>query len=99
MDKKIDERKFTFGSKIAEGNAAREEFFTVKEVLSPEMVRLSNDLVIRLIGVKQRPEDASAAKVWLEESTKGQRVYLRYDKDKHDEQDRLLLSPPPSDPR
>jgi site-specific DNA-methyltransferase (adenine-specific) len=90
MDKKIDARKLTFGSKIAVGNPDREEFFTVKEVLSAEVVRLSNDLMIRLIGVMERPDDAAAAKIWLEESTKGQRVFLRYDKDKHDDSDRLL---------
>ncbi|HRP83012.1 MAG TPA: DNA methyltransferase [Flavobacteriales bacterium] len=89
MDKKIDARKLTFGSRISEDSGEREEYFTVKEVVSPEIVRLSNDLVVRLIGVKPRADAIEEARSWLEEATKGQRVYLRYDADKHDEQDRL----------
>lgn len=90
MDKKIDARKLTFGSRISESGGEREEYFTVKEVLSPEVVRLSNDLMVRLIGVRERANEAGDAKNWLEEATKGQRVYMRYDKSKHDDQNRLL---------
>jgi hypothetical protein len=85
MDKKIDPRKLTFGSKITEGNAEREEFFTIKETLSAERVRLNNDLMIRLIGVRERMDEAASAKAWLEGITKGQRVFLRYDQEKHDD--------------
>ncbi len=90
MDKKIDARKLTFGSRVSEDSGDREEYFTVKEILSPELVRLSNDLVIRLIGVKERKEEVVDAKKWLEDCTKGQRVYLKFDDRKHDDQDRLL---------
>lgn len=90
MDKKIDARKLTFGSRISETGGEREEYFSVKEIVSPEVVRLSNGLVIRLIGVKHRASEAEEAKAWLEACTMGQRVYLRFDIAKHDEQDRLL---------
>ncbi len=42
-------RKLTFGSRIEkESEAEREEFFTVKEILSPEKVWLSNGLTVKL---------------------------------------------------
>ena len=56
LDKKIDVKKIQYGSKIdANSTGKREEFFSVKEIISPELVRLSNDLTIRLIGIKQNP--------------------------------------------
>ena len=49
-------RKLTFGSRIEkESEAEREEFFTVKEILSPEKLRLSNGLTVKLIGIKSEP--------------------------------------------
>ena len=56
LDKKIDVKKLQYGSKIdAESNGQREEYFTVKEIISPELIKLNNDLIIRLIGIKQNP--------------------------------------------
>ena len=56
LDKKTDPRQLTFGSRIEkESEAEREEFFTVKEILSPEKVRLSNGLTVKLIGIKSEP--------------------------------------------
>ena len=56
LDKKIDLKKLQFGSKIdKDSRIRREEFFSVKQVISPEIIRLSNDLTIKLIGVKENP--------------------------------------------
>ena len=56
LDKKTDPRKLTFGSRIEkESEAEREEFFTVKEILCPEKVRLSNGLTAKPIGIKSEP--------------------------------------------
>lgn len=89
MDKKIDPKKLKFGSRIGHEREAREEYHTVREVISPELVRLSNELVVRLIGVKSRAEDAGRAIRYLQDATKGQRVFMRYDKVMHDREDLL----------
>jgi site-specific DNA-methyltransferase (adenine-specific) len=45
LDKKIDPKKLLFGSRIDRNRADREEYFSVKEVISPEVIRLSNGLL------------------------------------------------------
>lgn len=91
LDKKMDVKKLQFGSKIdSNGSAKREEFFTVKEVISPELVRLNNGLEVRLIGILENPEQNGKAGDWLREKTKGQKVFLKYDAVKHDSDNRLM---------
>ncbi|WP_207632926.1 DNA methyltransferase [Foetidibacter luteolus] len=91
LDKKIDVKKLQFGSKIdKESSAQREDFYTVKEVISPEKIRLNNNLVVKLIGVKEDPMINGKATSFLIEKTKGKRVFLKYDSVKYDEQDNLL---------
>jgi site-specific DNA-methyltransferase (adenine-specific) len=91
LDKKIDVKKLQFGSKIDKNSSTkREELFTVKEVISPEKIRLSNDLTVKLIGVKEDPNINGKATSFLIEKTKGKRVFLKYDKVKHDSEKNLL---------
>jgi site-specific DNA-methyltransferase (adenine-specific) len=91
LDKKIDVKKLQYGSKInAESSGKREEYFTVKEIISPELIRLNNDLIIRLIGIKQNPAINGKATEFLREKLKGKRVFLRYDDVKHDSENHLL---------
>lgn len=91
LDKKTDPKKFQFGSKIDKQTAGKkEEFFTVKEVLSPEKLRLSNNLIIRLIGIKEDPVINGNATSFLISKTKGKRVFLKYDSIRYDAGDNLL---------
>ena len=91
MDKKIDPRKLEFGSKISNGsNGKRNEYFSVKEVCSPNELILNNGLKIKLIGIKPIKGQISNAKRFLEEKTSGQKVFLKYDDKKHDEHDNLF---------
>ena len=91
LDKKIDVKKLQYGSKIdAESNGQREEYFTVKEIISSELIKLNNDLVIRLIGIKQNPTINGQATEFLREKLKGKRVFLRYDEVKYDSDNRLM---------
>ncbi len=90
LDKKIDIKKLQFGSKLDKDSSAREEFFTVKDVISPEKVRLSNDLIVKLIGVKEDPIINGKATDFLIDKTKGKRVYLKYDKVKYDSENNLM---------
>jgi site-specific DNA-methyltransferase (adenine-specific) len=91
LDKKIDVKKLQYGSKIdTESNGKREEYFSVKEVISPELIRLNNDLIIRLIGIKQKPAVNGKATEFLREKLKGKRVFLRHDEVKHDDDNHLM---------
>ena len=91
LDKKIDPRMLKFGSKIGNGdNGERTELHNVKEILSPELIRLGNGLTVRLIGITEDPTRREQAMEFLNSRTKGQRVFLKFDKDKHDENGNLL---------
>jgi DNA modification methylase len=91
LDKKIDVKKLQFGSKIdKDSSTKREEFFTVKEIISPEKIRLSNDLTVKLIGIKEDPIINRDATKFLTEKTKGKKVFLKYDEVKHDNENNLL---------
>jgi len=92
LDKKIDVKKLQYGSKIdIESSGQREEYFTVKEIISPELIKLNNDIVIRLIGIKQNPAINGQAIEFLREKLKGKRVFLRFDEIKYDI-DNILLA-------
>jgi len=90
LDKKVDPKKLQFGSRIDKNSSKREEYFSVKEVVSPEVVKLNNNLVIRLLGVKENPAMNGKATQFLREKTKGEKVFLRYDHIKYDQTNTLL---------
>ena len=90
LDKKIDLKKLQFGSKIDKDSGDREVYFSVKEVISPTLVKLNNDLVIRLIGVKEKNAANGQAIRFLIEKTMGQKVFMKFDNQKYDEGNNLL---------
>jgi site-specific DNA-methyltransferase (adenine-specific) len=87
---KFDIKKLQFGSKIdRNGSTKREELFTVKEIISPEKIRLSNDLTVKLIGIREDPVINGEATRFLSEKTKGKKVFLKYDTVKYDRENNL----------
>lgn len=90
LDKKIDPKKLQFGSKIDKSSGLREEYYSVKEIVSPELVKLNNDLIVRLIGVKEKKSANGTAKQFLYDKTKGQQVFMRFDNQKYDDQNNLM---------
>jgi len=90
FDKKIDPRKLKFGSKIDNNDKKREKYFRVKEIISPDRLVLDNDLQIKLLGIKENPRTRDKAMDFLREKTKGQRVFMKYDKQKYDRENNLL---------
>lgn len=90
LDKKIDLKKLQFGSKIDKDSGDREVYYYVKEVISPELVRLNNDLVVRLIGVKEKEAANGQAIRYLIKKTKGQKVFMKFDNQKYDDGNNLL---------
>lgn len=92
LDKKVDPRTKSFGSRIDNKQSLkREELFSIKEIISSERVRLSNNIVVRLIGIKEDPAANGGAVDFLREKTKGQRVFLKFDSIKYDNDGKDLL--------
>ena len=90
LDKKVDPKKLLFGSKIDSNSSAREDYYTVKDIISPIKILLNNNLIVRLLGIKENPSSSQDAIRFLEAKTKGKKVFLRFDNQKHDEENNLL---------
>lgn len=91
FDKKVDPKKFQFGSRIdLNGNTKQDEFYTVKEIISPEKFKLEKDLIIKLIGVRENKEKYNEAMKFLTEKVKGKKVLMKFDIEKYDKDNNLL---------
>ncbi|HOF15922.1 MAG TPA: DNA methyltransferase [Bacteroidales bacterium] len=91
LDKKVDVKKIQYGSKIdANSTGKREDYFSVKEIINPELILLHNDLTIRLIGIRQNPKLNGKAIEFLTEKLRGKKVFLKYDQIKHDQENNLM---------
>src|SRR3989304_3711951 len=90
FDKKIDPKKLKFGSKIDNSSSQRETYYSVKEIVSPEIVVLDGDLKVRLIGIKENKEINDQAIQFLKAKLKGQKVFLKFDSTKYDSEGNLL---------
>jgi len=90
FDKKVDPRKLQFGSKIANHTAKREQYYGVKDIVSPEQLVIGDGLKVRLLGIKEKPETSSKAIQFLRDKTRGQKVFMKFDAVKHDERNNLL---------
>jgi len=90
FNKKVDPRKLRFGSKIDNLQAETQSYYTIKDILSPRELILNNGLKVRLLGVKEKPEKNDEAIQFLRDKTRGQRVFIRFDKIKYDENNNLL---------
>ena len=92
LDKKVDPKKMQFGSRIDKENSSeREEYHLVKKIISPELMELGNNLIVRLIGVKEKKSVNGKAINFLQLKTKSQKVFLRFDEKKFDENNNLLV--------
>jgi len=87
---KIDPKKLQFGSKIDSTKGENISFYSVKEIINPEKLLLNNDLMIRLIGVKINNQKIDEAIKFLQLKLNNQRVFLRFDSIKYDQENNLL---------
>ena len=90
INKKIDVKKLSFGSRFDDSPAVRQTFYTVKRILSPDIVELSNNVKLRLIGIKSKTTHYSKAVSFLNDKCANRRVYIRYDSNKYDANDTLM---------
>lgn len=79
LEKQIDPKQLQFGSKIDKNSEKREDYHTVKEIISPELLVLRSDLKIKLIGIKADTRKREKAIGYLEQKLTGQQVFLKYD--------------------
>ena len=78
------------GSKTGKDNPKRKEYFSVKSILAPNLVQLDTGLIVRLIGIRPLDSTSEQAISFIEQKTKGRRVFMRYDSVKHDDSGHLL---------
>lgn len=90
MDKKIDVKKLQYGSTFDGNITKREELFSVKQVLSPEKIELSNGLTVKLLGIKENKNYCQEAVEFLKTKFQKRRIFLRYDSIKYDSANNLL---------
>lgn len=90
MDKKVDVKKFRFGSKIDGKDCRREDLYIVKRVISPEKIELNNGLTVRLIGIIENPEYREPAIAFLNEKFRKRKIFLKYDAVKYGSDNDLL---------
>jgi len=90
FNNKIDPKKLQFGSKIDSTKKENINFYSVKEIINPEKLLLNNGLMIRLIGVKINNQKIDEAIKFLQLKLNNQRVFLRFDSIKYDQENNLL---------
>ncbi|MCL2213089.1 MAG: site-specific DNA-methyltransferase [Oscillospiraceae bacterium] len=80
LDKKIDVKMLTYGSKISKDSTDRREtLYKVKKILSPEILELDNGTLIRLIGIKTDDVKAEKAIEYLFNKVNGKKVFIKSD--------------------
>jgi site-specific DNA-methyltransferase (adenine-specific) len=94
LSKEIDPRKMNFGSKITNGDIKKinneSNFLRIKEIMDVDLLKAENDLTIRLIGIKKDINQQLEAIKFLEKKLKNQMVFLRFDKEKYDNDKNLF---------
>ena len=90
VDKKLDPRKLSFGSKISGREEKNGEDFVVERVVASNLLGLKGGVQVRLLGVRPVPNLENRAVEYLEATTKGGRVSLRFDGNNFDEAGNLL---------
>ena len=90
FDKRIDPKKLRFGSKIDNTDPKRQDYYKVKDIISPEILILDNCLKIKLLGIQTNKEKKIEAEKFLREKILGQRVFIKFDTLKYDMENNLL---------
>ncbi len=90
FEKKVDPKKLRFGSKIDGKERPNGNLYSVRKIEAPDRVELDTGLVVRLLGVKTIPGKKTEAEAYLSKLLRGQKVFVKFDKTKHDEKNNLL---------
>ena len=90
FDKKVDPRKLHFGSKINNNSSKREKYYLVKDIISPEQLVVGDGLKVKLLGVREKTGKSNEAVEFLRDKTRGQKVFMKFDSVKYDQDNNLL---------
>ncbi|MFW5721384.1 MAG: DNA methyltransferase [Bacteroidota bacterium] len=91
FDKKINPKNLQFGSKIDKNSDSNNiKYYSIKKIISPELISLDNGLTVRLIGIKADKSLNGEAIEFLKIKTHNQKVFLKFDNSKHDIDNNLL---------
>lgn len=90
FERKVDPKLLRFGSRIDGKERDKERYYTVKKVISSSELILDTGARIHLIGVKPNGKRNIETIQFLENLTKRQRVFLRFDEAKYDKDNNLL---------
>lgn len=78
LDKQGDVKLLQYGSRLDKNSTGkREELFTVKRVISPELVELNNNIIVRLIGIRQDVTKVESAINFMLNKFSGRKVFLK----------------------
>lgn len=80
-----DPKKKTYGSNIDGTRTYSEDYFTVKKIISPELIELKDGRTVRLLGVKSKGNKSEAAMEFLTSQAGGQRIFMKFDTPGSDE--------------
>lgn len=90
LENKVNLKQLQFGSRIDNTKKEREEYFFVKEIITPNTLRLNTGQIIKLLGVKVDDQVADSAITYLQNTTKGHKVYMRFDNIKYDTDNNMV---------
>ncbi len=90
ISRKVNPKKHSFGSKIDKNSGEKQIYHSVKEIISPELIKLDTERVVRLIGIKEDASTSRQAIQFLKEKTRGQKVFMKFDIRRYDDHDNLL---------
>ena len=91
FDKKVDPRELKFGSKIDFSESKEQEYYSVKTIINPQELILNNNIKIKLLGIKPKKEVINEAINFLNSKLKNQKVFIKYDNVKYDDNGDLLV--------
>lgn len=88
LDKQGDVKLLQYGSRLDKNSTGkREELLNIKKVISPELLELSNNTVVRLIGIRQDNTKLESAITYLENKFIGHKVFFKQEKVDYDNGD------------
>ncbi len=90
FERRTAPKPLRFGSRVDGKEPDKERYYIVKKVISPSELLLDTGAKIHLIGVKSNSKRNGKAIRFLENLTKGQKIFLRFDEVKHDKDNNLL---------
>lgn len=90
INRKIDPKQASFGSKIEFSSNRDIEYYTVKNILSPDLIELNNGMMIKLIGIHVIENYKAEAIEFLTRKIEKQKVFIKCESKKYDRDNNLL---------